>query len=279
IAQVFIKELTIWAHLSHPNILPFYGAFATDDNWSPISPWMARGNLSQYLSKHADSPRSRLTIDVVSGLQYLHDANIIHGDLKGTNILVSQNGRAIITEFGKSNATTATAAGFTNLEGFTGHECPPELLREVFNENIIEPSKAGDIWSLACLIYEILSRRLAYFQYGGRLHELTDALKRREIPQRPDGSESDFHPIAHEIWYLLKKCWNFNPNERPQCKAILGSFQAFYPQYQPAGEDGHEICTAKMNHQVDFYQVRNLLNQIATQGIPEPAHPSLIYNT
>ncbi|KXN91159.1 Serine/threonine-protein kinase CTR1 [Leucoagaricus sp. SymC.cos] len=263
LSNVFIKELTIWAHLSHPNILPFYGAFATDDNWSPISPWMARGNLSQYLSKHADSPRSRLTIDVVSGLQYLHDANIIHGDLKGPNVLISSDERAIITDFGLSNATTATAAGFT-LQGsaFTGRECAPEMIGDIATDSaspaIVSPAMSSDIWAVACIIYEISSTRNVYFQYNQAI-QVVAALKRRELPLRPDGRDG-FREIDENVWRLLLKCWSFDPKARPSCREIHNRFHSLFPDYRSIATESPEMQTAqetraKLSPGIDFYQI------------------------
>lgn len=50
VKQLHIKELTLWAHLSHPNILSFYGVFhlPKDGKICLISPWMENGNLHEY---------------------------------------------------------------------------------------------------------------------------------------------------------------------------------------------------------------------------------------
>lgn len=56
--QMYIKELALWSHLSHSNILPFYGVYSIDDSQKIclVSPWMENGNLHDYLNRTQQSP-------------------------------------------------------------------------------------------------------------------------------------------------------------------------------------------------------------------------------
>ena len=54
-SQTFFKEALLWGHLSHPNILPFYGIYHLKDTQgriSFVSPWMENGNVTEYLKRH-----------------------------------------------------------------------------------------------------------------------------------------------------------------------------------------------------------------------------------
>ena len=54
-SQAFLKEALLWGHLSHPNILSFYGIYHLKDTHgriSFVSPWMENGNVTEYLKKH-----------------------------------------------------------------------------------------------------------------------------------------------------------------------------------------------------------------------------------
>ena len=54
-SQAFFKEALLWGHLSHPNILPFYGIYHLEDTHrriSFVSPWMENGNVTEYLKRH-----------------------------------------------------------------------------------------------------------------------------------------------------------------------------------------------------------------------------------
>ena len=112
ILEEFSAEITIWRQLAHPNILPFYGIFYSDELRSQIclvSAWMEAGNITEYLQTHPGSARMPLVgqviltltyillmsplkaLDVARGLDYLHRAKpkVIHGDLKGESIIES----------------------------------------------------------------------------------------------------------------------------------------------------------------------------------------------
>ncbi len=68
--QKFAKEIVLWAHSSHHNVLPFYGVYAFEDpvqGISLISPWMKNGNLRQYFEKFPDARRVPL-VSMLSGL-------------------------------------------------------------------------------------------------------------------------------------------------------------------------------------------------------------------
>ncbi len=97
-------EAIMWSHLSHPNLLPFYGIYHPHERLGSVclvSPWMQNGNINDYLKVHPDVPRLHLVCtcaailqlflfllsikvhDTLAGLDYLHQKSIVHGDLKG----------------------------------------------------------------------------------------------------------------------------------------------------------------------------------------------------
>ncbi len=59
VRQTFVKELALWAHLSHDNVLPFYGVFLRGESnrICLVSPWMKNGNLRDYLQRTPGAPR------------------------------------------------------------------------------------------------------------------------------------------------------------------------------------------------------------------------------
>ncbi|KXN81652.1 hypothetical protein AN958_04057 [Leucoagaricus sp. SymC.cos] len=152
----WIKELILWAHSSHPNVLPFYGVFVEGTRDSPqtclVSPFMKNGNLHDYAPRLFQKFRLPLISDIVHGLHYLHELGIVHGDLKGQNVLISDEGHCLITDFHASHITTATTAS-GSLSATTLRFSAPEMI--LGNK---KPSKKFDIWSVGCLFYEVLSQ-------------------------------------------------------------------------------------------------------------------------
>ncbi|CUA75672.1 putative WD repeat-containing protein all2124 [Nostoc sp, PCC 7120] [Rhizoctonia solani] len=94
------RELFYWSRMEHKNIHRLMGVIVfRHDYLGMVSEWMENGNLHKYLRTHPGADRYNLCIDVASGLEYMHDRNTIHGDLKAANILVSSDGIARLSDF------------------------------------------------------------------------------------------------------------------------------------------------------------------------------------
>ncbi|KAF9443485.1 kinase-like protein, partial [Macrolepiota fuliginosa MF-IS2] len=98
------KEAILWSGLRHPNITPFYGVyyFESRERICLVSPWMDNSNLNTYLMRNPAVPRIPLIHDIISGLEYLHSNHVVHGNLKGVNVLVNASQRACLADFGLS---------------------------------------------------------------------------------------------------------------------------------------------------------------------------------
>ncbi|KAJ3566730.1 hypothetical protein NP233_g6818 [Leucocoprinus birnbaumii] len=227
----WIRELILWAHSSHPNLLPFTGVFFEDNGQGVpqiclVSPFMTNGNLSQYAPSLSQKDRFPLLYDVAQGLQYLHELGIIHGDLKGQNVLITAEGSAVISDFGSSRVSTTTTTTTTTAgAGWTLFFAAPEVV--VGGE---KATTRSDVWSFGCLTYEILSRKRPYYQY---LHfQIFAVLLRKENLQRPGlvtasknptddiyddefvEEDHDWDSIDDSAWSLITSCCTFEPSER-----------------------------------------------------------------
>lgn len=103
--EMFLREIEIWSQIkSHPNILQFYGACHISQHPSILSEYCSQGTVKSYTSKKAVSPEQKLQImhGIITGLYHLHQNNIIHGDIKSDNILITENGKPKICDFGLS---------------------------------------------------------------------------------------------------------------------------------------------------------------------------------
>ncbi|KAG6825181.1 hypothetical protein H0H92_004440 [Tricholoma furcatifolium] len=95
VLKIILDEVILCGYLpDHPNILPFLGIYRGGDIPSLVYRWMENGDLVSYLKRHPDSNRVYL---------FLHERSIVHGDIKGINILVNSSGRACIADFGLSS--------------------------------------------------------------------------------------------------------------------------------------------------------------------------------
>ncbi|KAJ8083204.1 Rho guanine nucleotide exchange factor [Marasmius tenuissimus] len=214
----YLHEALVWRHLKHRNVLPFLGIYYSKDDgqFCLISPWMDNGNLLQYLkaTRRADVDHLVLVYDVAAGLAYLHGEKVVHGDLKGLNILITPEGRACIGDFGLSRiADTLVLKLTTSSTRATG--TVRWLAREILSDDS-GPTKESDVYAFACVCYEIYTTLSPF-------HELTNdatvmlRVLSGECPTRPTG----ILELGDRTWNIMEACWNPNPTSRPQVTELL----------------------------------------------------------
>ncbi|KAG6331062.1 hypothetical protein ID866_8023, partial [Astraeus odoratus] len=147
-----MREIHVWSKLSHKNVLPLLG-ITTEFNHgvSTISPWMENGNAHDYVQNRDIDPRPLLA-GIAAGLLYLHNFEpdpICHGDLKGSNVLISDDGDALLADFGLS---------FSHGQAFDSYSIPkgggtlnwmaPEYLESQECSLTVE----GDVWAFGMTV-------------------------------------------------------------------------------------------------------------------------------
>ncbi|KAJ6473077.1 kinase-like domain-containing protein [Mycena sanguinolenta] len=160
------REVLIWKELSHPNVLPLLGIDLTTRKPSCclVSPWMKNGNVMAFLETYPDFNKSSLVKDIANGLDYMHDLDppVVHGDIKGANILISDNGQACLADFGLALAIGSQAISTSSAGGTRGtlRWLAPEILDSSRkSERLASPTKQ-DIYAFGCTILEEITRSL-----------------------------------------------------------------------------------------------------------------------
>ncbi|KAH7322051.1 kinase-like domain-containing protein [Rhizoctonia solani] len=105
-----MREIYNWSKLDHDNIHKLLGVIVFEGRLGMVSKWMEEGNLRQYLQSNARVDRYPLCIQVAQGVEYLHDNNMIHGDLKAINVLVSSDHILKLTDFDHSIMAECTSS-------------------------------------------------------------------------------------------------------------------------------------------------------------------------
>ncbi|CAE6473375.1 unnamed protein product [Rhizoctonia solani] len=202
------RELLTWLQLDHhPNILPLLGLAIFNGRLSMVSPWMSNGNLSAYLRKHENSNADRITLceQIRAGLVYIHGRDMVHGDLKPVNIMVSDEGRALIADFGNAILKDlALSFAPTTTFGMTHQYAPPEHLA---SETTPIATKQSDIYSFGMTVLEILTGETP-FTGKNVTWVITQASRRKLCPTQPSTIDDD-------IWSILLSCWAHDPLKRP----------------------------------------------------------------
>ncbi|KXN82444.1 hypothetical protein AN958_02547 [Leucoagaricus sp. SymC.cos] len=222
-----IGELALLsAYSSHVNVIPLYGAYLSAEH-NPriciVSPWMENGDLTDYLMKFPDAARIPLMADVAAGLRFLHDAGIVHADLKARNVLISQSQRALLADFGVLSILN-TNMGTSSAGNFLGTACwmAPELL--IAEEQPVAPTQESDMWGFGCICFEAFTGETPFIKHYKYPIQLVVAFTSGQVtPLRPKRNCSPI--IIHDgpLVMLAEKCWNYKPSERPTAAEVLQS--------------------------------------------------------
>ncbi|ESK95619.1 hypothetical protein Moror_12591 [Moniliophthora roreri MCA 2997] len=219
------KEVLIWRQLRHPYIHSFLGICADlfRPSLSIISPWMEHGSITNFLEgkqgAHLGTEfKIQLIHQVAKGIQYLHEHEppVIHGDIKGANILISNDFQCRITDFGIS--TMEIDHRFDASDSVIRGSIPwlaPELMNP---EPVIvtQHAKSRDIYALGCTMMEILSGKPPFYDKKLDFQIMISVLQ-GDRPKRP--------PACPEwVYRIAKLCWDEKVSARPQADYVVHAF-------------------------------------------------------
>jgi WD40 repeat protein/serine/threonine protein kinase len=159
------REREILASLSHPNIARLLDAGITDDGQPYLAlEYVAGTPLTVHCDEHRLSVRERLELlrQVLNAVEYAHAHLIIHRDLKPSNILVSEDGRVHLLDFGIAKLVTeAGTAQATELTLLGGRVLTPDYAapEQIAGGSI---TTAADTYALGVMLYELLTGERPY---------------------------------------------------------------------------------------------------------------------
>ncbi|KIO23052.1 hypothetical protein M407DRAFT_27476 [Tulasnella calospora MUT 4182] len=96
----FQRETKTWRSLDHPRILPLLGIFTRDEHIYFVSPFAENGCLLEYIVDHPRVNRIPLLSGIADAIAYLHNNEIVHGDIKAGNVLINGHGYPLLCDFG-----------------------------------------------------------------------------------------------------------------------------------------------------------------------------------
>lgn len=227
------REITILASLSHPALVKLRG-YTNEPPFCLVTDYVKNGSLFAFLREKKDqlSPTDRtlIALDVASGMSYIHDHKIMHRDLKSLNILLDENKRAKLCDFGL--ARIITYEPMSGLVGTAQWMAPEVLLsKPSYNASI-------DVYSYGIVLWELLTSKVPY--EGIDLAVLprlvvNDGLR----PVIPEGTPPG-------LASLITSCWNANPMLRPTFHQITQLLTS--PAYMFPGTDVSMIPRCNHRH-------------------------------
>ncbi|KDN36623.1 hypothetical protein RSAG8_10726, partial [Rhizoctonia solani AG-8 WAC10335] len=226
------REIYTWSKCKHSNIVRLIGLAVFHDCLAMISRWEVNGNLLQYLSCNPSANRCHLSTSICAGLSYLHDNDIVHGDLKGANILISRDGTPMLMDFGNAVLKEATLQ-FTQTNtgpNFSLRWTAPEILagRSLH-------TTTGDIYSLGMTILEAFTSQIPFASQSD-ISLLVHIVVEKKTPTRPEKVIPTRSIDGDQLWAILTKCWSYDPEDRPDARAVWDAMKPI--RHDPEGDRG-----------------------------------------
>jgi len=228
--QVAVKKLKIEAHfndmieeakvllrLRHPNCVHFLGIYRSNEGDYLVTEHMPNGSLDIFIQKHSDEldleNLLKMAIDAASGMNYLHTQNVIHRDLSARNLLVDNDMKVKVGDFGMSKILE------NEFYKSSDHKIPikwsaPEVLE------FRKYSPASDSWSMGIVLYEIITRGRAPYT-GMSNNEVVTAVVEEDYRMPKPKACPD------EIYTLMSWCWKKKSIDRPSFKQIVDSLRSY----------------------------------------------------
>lgn len=182
-----LREAQTASALSHPNICTIYQVGQTGETFFIVMELIEGKPLSELVTATGLSMDSlvRFGSQIADALTHAHDRGIVHRDLKGSNVMVTSEGRVKVLDFGlaarlERQEVSDLTLSYQPLESKLVGTLPyiaPEILRGQSGDHL------SDIWSLGVMLYECAAGHLPF--RGGTGFEISSAVLREPLPPLP----------------------------------------------------------------------------------------------
>eukprot|EP01103_Thecamoeba_quadrilineata_P012839 TRINITY_DN3415_c0_g1_i1.p1 TRINITY_DN3415_c0_g1~~TRINITY_DN3415_c0_g1_i1.p1 ORF type:complete len:540 (-),score=183.53 TRINITY_DN3415_c0_g1_i1:145-1656(-) len=207
----FENEVVLMSTFHSSYIVGLFGACFKPPNMCMVLEFMPNGSLNHLLydvtQEISWDRRWAFAQDAALGMCYLHTRNppILHRDLKSGNLLIAEDGRIKITDFGLSRVKLKDGPK-EEFQGGTDRWTAPEIFD---NEPYTE---AADVFSYGAILYEIACRKLPFSDTPAE--DVRKLWKRGDRPPIDEDVPSDFEK-------LIRMCWDQSQYKRPSFKEVV----------------------------------------------------------
>ncbi|GAM20411.1 hypothetical protein SAMD00019534_035860 [Acytostelium subglobosum LB1] len=247
--KFLIREIETIKLFRHPNVIQFVGVAENDGILYIVTELVPGGDLQWYLkNRQVDLPwllRINIAYDVTLAMSYLHSKNIVHRDLKSSNLLIDTQWKVKVCDFGFARIVDDENNKSMTICGTDNWMAPEMITGQDYDERC-------DVFSFGMLLFELITRtkptpNMRNQDFGVN----SDIMMAQVVADCPI-------PFVE----LMQECCKFNPNDRPSFKLITQSLKTMRNSlYGP-------------NPVLEYPALRQFVNQPApTLASPVPGSP------
>ena len=280
VSQRGAAEATMLGLLDHPNIVPVYSI--TNDEMVRLSalcmPFLGRTTAADWIHTRFKKPNSRrlgslphlqsvieIGLGVCQGLRFAHEHDVLHCDVKPSNILITHDGEPLLLDFNLSR----DPGNDSHLVGGTLMYMAPEQLRLAAGDQSASITQKTDVFCLGATLYQMMTGQPP-FSLGGesppRLNQALEAAleERRAFFQRE-------HPIPEPLRSTLLRAFAFDPQDRiPSAKAFSEQLAACRRELakprSPLGSEAPPARRRRRGHRCGLFAHREVFQSAGTCG-------------
>jgi serine/threonine protein kinase len=203
------EEVALLQQVDHPHVVRFLGIDRVGFSMYIMMDFVAGGSIASLIRRFtllSEELTVKFTAQLVAGLAYLHSKNIIHRDIKGANVLVSDDGVVKLADFGAAKKILDPEQLQHTLAG-TPYWMAPEVVRQQGH------GASADVWSLGATVLQMLTGRAPY-QDLAPVPALFKIGHSTDSPLPPNAAIS---PLARDF---LSLCFMRDAPQRPKVDAL-----------------------------------------------------------
>jgi Protein kinase domain/P21-Rho-binding domain len=212
-AKLLVTEIAIMKNSVHDNVVEYFDSFMQGDTLWVVMEFMGGGCLTEILEQWENGVKmdegmiAYVCYATTAGLQYIHERNRFHRDIKSDNMLIGEDGVIKLADFGYAAQLSESKQKRNTIVG-TPYWMAPELIRgQNYDAKV-------DVWSTGIMLYECCEGEPPYMEFPP-LRALF-LITTKGIPPLKDAGQ-----WSSELQDYVAKCLEKEPEDRSDCAALL----------------------------------------------------------